>query len=569
MNLSVANSAGGQGSQKRLRLHACVRCRRSKRKCDGSRPCSTCTRYQHECQYDDAGTVAVAAPAFPTRSAVANHSTAQDLIGRSSTPAVERHSVTGGQSTAPPRRGYIAPAKGRFIEGHSSAAYPRSLGMSLGLPEPPRLHAFAYHLGIRKEPTSLVRARLAELLSWEQARTLIDIYISVVHPVFGFVDSDLLYRRSHAHWHGETQGLPYEAVVGGVVSLASLFSNHIPEELETEVVLHAKTVLEDPVVSRFPCLDLASGWILRTLYVRATGRPYVACLSSTISITIVEAMGLHQDANTTTLAGEKAPLTRTGSDEIRERVACTAQSLHVLLAYDYGRSIINIGPVPRGHVQSRAGDFTLQMAGLADAVLQSIDCAGPEDSRRTLTQLLDDLVAAPSDHDFVTLTKAELCFAVYRRLRMLDPGPQEAQVRDILDVGASAVPAARRLAAQKHPWWNIVNAMFQYVCVLLSVNSTKSLANLALTIETLEIVNRQFDSRLTLEALSTARLLTRAYVESEKEKISLLQDISGVTDQDPPVEDDDAMQYSVADLDLEAFLQPMPNASLFDMLDLL
>ncbi len=150
------------------------------------------------------------------------------------------------------RKGFVLPDKGRFIEEHSSAAQPRSLGLKLGLVVPPRLHAFAYHLGIRKEPGCLVHPRLTELVPWEHARALVNTYMTVVHPVVGFLNSDLLYHRAHTHWNGEGQGLAFETVAGGVIILASLFSNQLPEETEMELSLHLKAVLEDPVVSRTP-----------------------------------------------------------------------------------------------------------------------------------------------------------------------------------------------------------------------------------------------------------------------------------------------------------------------------
>ncbi|KAK6078938.1 beta-ketoacyl synthase domain-containing protein [Seiridium cupressi] len=433
--------------------------------------------------------------------------------------------------------GYVAPAKSRFIERHSSAAQARSLGLRLGLANPPRLHAFAYHLGVRKEPESSLQPRLQEMLVWEQARALIDTYISVIHPVFGFLDSDALYHRSYQHWHGETQDLVYEAIVGGVAALGSLFSNQLSEHSEAEIVLQTKTVLQDPVVSRFPCLDLAAGWILRTLYVRATTRPYVAHLSSVVTINLIEVMGLHRDMESTSLAGE-VPDDRMKDTELRERTVSVARTLHSVIAFDYGRATINIGSVPCDHIRAGPNDFTLQLASLASVVSRTaaVTCAD-------LSRILGELVEAPSDHDFVTLTKAELCFATYRRLRLLPPGTNESEIQAILEVGVSAIPAARRLATQQLP----------------------CLANLGAAMEVLRDINHRFQSKLTAEALNTAQLLVRVCMENKNKELSLLRSISGLEGTENVVTTTTTSPW--LDLDLEDFLQPPYTSTFFDIGD--
>ncbi len=554
--------------RKRLNTgRACGNCRRSKRRCDGSCPCSTCLRYGHECRYPDPH--ATVPRSVSARLAISGNSKVHDAPEKIATPATLSLDSTDGVSDQPapelPRGGYIAPAKGRFIADHSSAAQPRSLGLKLGLAEPPRLHAFAYHLGIRKEPRTLVCPRLAALIPWEQTRSLIDIFVSIVHPVFGFIDSELLYKRGEMHWHEEQQDIAFEAFVGGVIALGSFFSNQLPEDMETEVALHVKAILEDPVVGRQPSMDLASGWILRTLYVRATGRPYSACASGLAAINIIEAMGLHREAEVLKEAEDPNFLAEARSSDSRERLAHVAQSLHFLLSYDFGRSIVNLKAIPCSHIRLQVGDFTQQLFRLTDAIREHDTVAGCDGSRDSLSQALLKLLSAPDDHDFLTLTKAELCFALYRRLRLLDPGPKESQVQDVLKMGMSAIPAARRLAALKHPWWNIINAMFQYLCVLLSINSTESLKNLAPTLETLEIIDQCFSSRLTQEALVTARSLIRACMEIKDREVSSLRLIVGEPGQQDSSIPGDNIQYPVADVDLEAFLQSTYSTSFLDM----
>ncbi|KAK7211800.1 hypothetical protein V2G26_018978 [Clonostachys chloroleuca] len=429
----------------------------------------------------------------------------------------------------------------------------------MGLSEPPRLHAFGYHLGIREEPKSTLQPLLTELLTWEQARALIDIYTSVIHPVFGFLDTDSLYQRSHSHWHVQIQRIQFEALLGGVIALASFFSDQLPRDVEMRVALHSKSILEDPMVGIFPCLDLVSASILRTIYVRGTTRPYVAGLSSLITINMIEAMGLHQDLNSISFVGDQRPADKVvGGVGIRERVAMVAQSLHILFAYDFGRSIINLVSLPSRGIPQSAGDFTFQQTALINIISKSLnEKESAADPRERLVIALEELAAMPTDHDFTALTKAELCFAIYRRLRLLDPPLQESQVENIIQAGTTAIPAARRLAAQKHPWWNTIHTIFQYVCVLLSINSRPCITEVAPAIETLRILNQQFSSRITQEALNMALSLVRACTENKRQELSLLEGVMGISGQEV------APDEATANMELEDFLQPL-NDDLFE-----
>ncbi|VUC25837.1 unnamed protein product [Clonostachys rosea] len=414
----------------------------------------------------------------------------------------------------------------------------------MGLSEPPRLHAFGYHLGIREEPKTTLQPLLTRLVTWEQARALVDIYTSVIHPVFGFLDTELLYQRSHSHWHGETQRIQYEALLSGVLALASFFSDQLSRDVEMRVALHCKSILEDPMVGIFPCLNLVSASILRTIL---------------ITIHMMEAMGLHQDVRSISFVGDERPTDNVvGGVEIRERVAMVAQSLHILFAFDFGRSIVNLRSFSSRDLPQGAGDFTFQQTALTNVISKMLDEGESAlDLRERLVVALSELTAVPTDHDFTTLTKAELCFAIYRRLRLLDPPMQETQIENFIHAGTAATAAARRLAAQKHPWWNTIHTIFQFVCVLLSIDSRQSIAEVTPAIETLQILNQQFSSRITQETLNMALSLVRACIENKRQDISLLEAVTGISEQE--VVPDEAM----ANVDLDAFLQPM-NDDIFE-----
>ncbi|KAJ5588341.1 hypothetical protein N7537_011019 [Penicillium hordei] len=540
-----------EGTRLRPR-RACDECRKRKRKCDGGLPCSTCVRYEYSCRYEYGKS---------QRSARAAPSASQMTPAERLPPTPEHtHSdapvLTGGGIEQ--QASFLEREKGRFLSHASSVSQARSLGLGLELPEPPRLHSFGYHLGIRKEPESSLSIRLPQLLSWDQASSCIDVFTAVIHPVFGFMKMESIFQRAQGHWQGRLEGYPFEAVITGVIALGSLFSNRIGQEKELEIVLHAKNVLDDPVISRRPSQDLVVAWVLRTIYSRATGRPNVAWLQSATTLHLIELTGIHYDAARLASSAEGTNTSMHDDSDLCARITSIAQSLHIMIAYDYGKSIIHLDSAVHHHIQPRQGDFTLQLSELTNKIPTATTYSDPITNQAQLLQAMEQLMATPVDHDFLLLARAELCFAIHRRLRILGLGLTRQQTKLIVDAGTAALPAARRLSAQLHPWWNVTNALFQFVCVCLSIGTTETLTNIQPTIETFESVIQHFDTHLTQEAFSTLLLLTSACQGEKEKQANLLRLAKGMRS-----ENDAPYQGQRGQVDLAMFDPQV--ASLFDL----
>ncbi|KAL1998385.1 hypothetical protein VTN02DRAFT_6294 [Thermoascus thermophilus] len=551
-------SSPPSGHMRQRSRQACVPCRQRKRKCDGTLPCSTCTGYGYDCQYkNDEGQRSASKRSASDSSTQLPAAKAPRLASGSNSHDPE-------QGTVPPlQHGILEPSKFRYMSRHSSVAFPRCLGLDLQSANPPRLHSFAYHTGIRSEPGFHVSFQLVEFISWDRVRGLVDIYASTVHPVFGFLDMDRLRQKCEAHWHGKPQGPGLEAVISGVMGLASLFSGLLSEEQETRIVLHAKELLEDPYCSRFPSIEQVAAWILRTIYIRATTRPHVAWLCSCVTMHLVEATGLHRETEGVVLVTDRKTGPAQETSVIRERVAPVARCLNVMISYDYGRSIVDVGPIFQKQMEPRAGDFTLQLCELVRAVPLDDTNRDSVTRRADLLQALDNLVATHTDHDFLTLARTELCFCIYRRLRLLDQCLRQEQLEKVITVGMSALPAARRLIAQKHPWWNVIGPVFQFVCVLLAIDTTEGLANIPKAMEALEMIAQNLNTHLANEAVHTARLLVRASVEKKRKGIAILEGIGGV----PALDDTTRLenQWLLDETDWDAFLRPPSATQFMDM----
>lgn len=398
---------------------------------------------------------------------------------------------------------------------------------------PPRVHSFAYNTGVRRELSYSVTFKLDEYITWTEVYDSINLYETVIHQVFGFVDIENLRRRSHDHWHGKPQGANFEALISGIVALASLFSQVLCENRELRVVQHAKDILDDPAIARFPTLDTMSAWILRTIYTRSTSRPGITWQYSCTMMHLCENIGASREPEPSTQTADTATKTLHEARDLRARLAIVARCLHVFISYEHGRSTVEIGPIPEHNVIQRKGDLTMQFNALINTL--------PPDSRAHHDQLsrhqelcnaLNDLLAAPADHEFLTLVKTDLCFCVYRRLRLLDLGGLQKEPLDqVIRAGKMALPAARSLVVLRNqPWWNTVGSVFQYLCVLLAIDISDSLAAIPEAMETLETITKHLHTHLADEALSTARLLVRAMREKKRKEFDILERIAGVVD---------------------------------------
>ncbi|CAG8020542.1 unnamed protein product [Penicillium salamii] len=501
---------------------ACLNCRQRKRKCDGKHPCNTCVGYGYDCNYD------AAQAASSNKKRQFEGEPAPTQAAKAARISSEPLGVRQNASSAP--SGILDSAKSRYVGRYSCVAFPLCVGLELQAAKPPRLHSFAYHLGARKEPDSTVRLQLTKRISWNTIRSQLDFFFTTIHPVFGFLDKILLYERCEKHWHGQPQSPDFEAIVSGVAALTSLFSGSLDGDKEMWLALHAKEILEDPFVSRFPSIDQVAAWILRTLYLRATTRPHVAWICSCTLMHLVEATGLHQAPQSLILATRKG-LEDSSSElsDALQRTAWVAHCLHVIIAYEYGRSVMNLEIPAQKSLPLSTGvdDFTPQLCSLVDAVPLSTKAPDTSVAIHELSSSLIHLAEISVGHDFLILVRADLGFSVYRRLRLLKSNLKESLLNEVITMGMSALPAARTLVSQIRPWWNVISTVFQFVCVLLVIDTQATVKHLPEAMDTLEMIVDVLDTHLAKEAITTARNLVRASLEKRRKGIETLERVLG------------------------------------------
>jgi hypothetical protein len=457
------------------------------------------------------------------------------------TGSVERSVLRSTHFTTGRTRGFLDLHKSRYFNKESCASFPRSLAVELQTSNLPRLHAFAYHAGVRSDPIYSSQYDLANLVTIAQVQHLIGIYESTIHPVFGILDLATLSHQCDAQWHGRVQGEAFEAVAAGVIALASLFSNFLTREVESAIVDHAKCLLEGALCVSPPNIHWVMARILRTIYLRATSQPWPAWLCSSTTMHLVEAVGLHRSPEEVTIVVNSEGRLHEGSIQMRERIFEVAWSLNLIILYDYGRSSVNLGTINPRFLPNRPNDFTDQFCSLVCMIAVDDTALASTTENTDLLALLEQVCTAPADHDFIVLTRAELALCIYRRLHHFGYCPAKEKIDQIIAVVMPALQAARQLVALEQPWWNILGTVFHFICGLLSVNyfvvdpisghfvddlqinTTSSLEQVLEALQTLEHLSQKLDTHMAKEAVKTANDLVNASLNQMRKAMKNLE----------------------------------------------
>ncbi|CAD6445767.1 1f46fd72-66f2-4bf3-81e6-fcd51f652c19-CDS [Sclerotinia trifoliorum] len=539
---------------------ACIPCRQRKRRCDVEFPCSMCSRYGYNCRYTDERSPTI--PNLPpVRSILPGLTEMQHGFASSTTnPTDGRQSIANTQPSSISsqnvvEQGILDPLKSRYMSQHSAVAFPRSLGVEFQSANPPPLHSFAWNCGIRAEEAASAHTNLTRLVSFDEFKRYSDIYMVTVHPPFGFLDWPYFMKRCNDYWSNQGRDLTFGAVVGGVIALGSFFAFRLGHPRELEIVQHVKTVLEDPTLSRHPSIDQINAWILRTLYLRSTTRPHVAWLASCITLHLAEATGLHQEVHLVLLATEGDTQAK-GLDEAEvERARKTfwmAWSVHTIISYEYGRSAVILNSITCKPINDIVGDSTAIHIKIAELIPRDNMIISSETHKEELMTALKGLAQMQVEHPFLSLSKGDVCFCFYRRLRIMKHVLEKEAIQCIIEIGNKAAEAADTFARNGHPWWNILSTTFQYFCVLLAIDTSESLSNVSWVLSILENIVRIVNTHLAVEAFDTAKVLLRDSMAKKRRDLGFLETADG--QHGPEVE-------RLVDINWDALLDPtFPDA---------
>jgi hypothetical protein len=418
-------------------------------------------------------------------------------------------------------QGLLDPVKTRYMGLHSVMAFPRNPGLDFQSADPPRVHSFAWNCGIRPEEPGSNHVNLKDLISREEFERYRKVYFETVHPVFGILDQKVFVRTADQFWREGSGHSAFEAIIAGVVALGSFFSATLGHSRESEIVEHAKNILEDPTISRSVSIDQVSAWVLRTLYLRSTTRPHLAWLASSIAIHLAEATGLHHEIDAVVLTTDPAePVIKpnqTASEQARKLFWC-AWMINTMISYEYGRSSSTLNHITCKHPQSTKEDYTALLISVAQLVPRESLDAGPD-----LQHTLSKIQQIPDVHPFISMSKGDLCMALYRHHHLLKLALDKKEILQIISIGNTAIEAACKLAEDNKFWWNVLCTVFQYNCVLLAIDTAESLAQVASALCTLENIAGLLRTHVSSEAVNTIKILLRDSMRKKRQEVQLLE----------------------------------------------
>ncbi|KAH6661913.1 hypothetical protein B0J14DRAFT_312675 [Halenospora varia] len=504
---------------------ACEPCRKRKIKCDGMEPCAACVGYDYDCVFkqrqippphsEQAANLVLQGSNINTTPSSGAKPSVRD-------PPVISESVDGpclaAETFVPPEGGRLIheSIKTRYTSASSAIAFPKILGTSLGLVDPPRLHSFGWNPGKRLEQNFLSQISICDIISADEMRKYAEIYFIELHPFFGFIDKALFFSRSANFWAARNHGSDFEALMCGVFGLGSYFSGSDASPAEARVVEQGRLLLDLSTAHPPALLSVkhVAAWILRTIYLRCTTRPHLSWIASCTAVHVAEAIGLHREISEQNMTRDMPRLVTSLEKELRLRTFWVALGINHFFAAEYGRSRVQLDLVDCKPLVPQDGDLTTRTL----AILQSIP--GSRMSEGTIsdfTVALNNLAIMSIDSPFLGLLRADACFSIFRMLQASHFGINATQIEMILEITRVALNGVTFLRTMDKPWWNVVGTPFHSVCVLLSISTPESFAMIPSSLESLKNVVATYESHLSNEALKTAFTLVRS-ARSKKSK---------------------------------------------------
>ncbi|KAL4792930.1 hypothetical protein BDV19DRAFT_367353 [Aspergillus venezuelensis] len=546
------------GKRKRARK-ACLPCHARKRKCDTVYPCTMCTTYGYTCHYakEETGHIQPAHDnalrrlnsqrGGPTADgkgcsmkgarAAPSHSHSPALGSQShrerapdSYPA-QGSSIQSPATVAGASPGIFDEQKFRHSGASSAMAFPHILGAAFGSENPPQMRSFAYNFGIRPEEASSAHGLLDDLISEADLSFFSNVFFSILGPIFDLTNPKIYTQRCHDYYHTSSSGrsaVAFAAVAAGTAALGSfLFPNRHPRE--SDLVQYAKAILDDPSSMRLHGIDHIIAWGLRVMYLRATTRPSNAWIASCTQMHLCEAIGLHEEENIQKMASIPGSAVLGHNAEQLRRIFWISWAGHIMICYEYDRSPVQFRAVTCQPIAPIAGSFSNEFVKLIQIIPSpnspfQLDVKSPSPTEQILAHF-KSLRNFQTTNPFLLITQAEIAFCFFRRLYALkSPIPDEA-ITSIIESGIAAVKAAEKQATQGRLFWNVIGSVFQYITVLLALDSSIATPHIGFAFRGLENLAKVADTVMTREALSIARRLLSLKREKKRREVELLEGV--------------------------------------------
>ncbi|OAP62632.1 hypothetical protein AYL99_01859 [Fonsecaea erecta] len=506
--------AAEDGGRRRARK-ACEPCKARKRRCNGNEPCLSCTRYEYQCYYTTQPRKRVAR--IPSLSE-----------GR---PPLELVPDISQPISALP----ISPEKEIKYNGHneqsmeanSGVVFPHILGMKFNPTSAPKVQGFGWNLGIHYHHSRSEKS-MTWIITRDEWHSLFDVYLREIHRPYGFLDPEIVLSKAARRWQDPHATNTYDHVLCGIAALATLFSPERTDNREGLLVDCAKEILESTSLLRDPTVHDAEAWLLRTLYLRCNSPPHAAWMASCTTMHIIEAAGLHRELADVSLVYSDAEPSE-HDVERRRRLFWVAKLLNSWISFEYGRSRVSLQGASCQSPTPTPGDSTTDLIAMFQ-LSEVLDPSKPSEPAE-LENCLMQVAGFQFTLNPLTLSQSNLCFTLYRRLRLATTNVKPQLLEQVIAVGCKGLEASIRATRASSPWWHVSNVPFQFACILLAMDTQESLCHVGQAILTLRTVVNHFKTPIAQKALATIEQLVRIAQNRKEQDIVLLQnclDNSGI-----------------------------------------
>jgi len=481
-------------------------------------PCNMCTQFEYKCYFE-------------------KHP-------RKRSKLVEQDAVENGIVQASPTRNATPPreetshedvSKMQSMEANSGIAFTKLLGMRLDASAGPKLFTFGWNLGTGSSSVPIVNP-ITNFLNQDQMVAMARLFFANAHPLYGILDVEWFMKQVMLRYSSQKPVQCPDHLMAGVAALGTLFGDNSLDSVLPALIDSAKLSLESTSTMQPATIYDVQSWILRTIYLRATGHPHACWMASSITMHLIESCGLQQEKDATSSVMYPPTNDHMNDLEIRRRTFWIARLLNTWVSFEYGRNRVALRGITSKLPAHREGDFTREYIDL-----YSISCCLDPDNADKPTQweeFLRQLEQYDAPHDCMELSRANLGLCAYRRLRLGNPNLASETINRIVAIGLGGLQAARNQANQGMPWWHVANVPFQCICVFLAIDTRESLTHIGTAMRTLEMVVKRFDTVAMKEALKTARFLVRLSKKKKDEDSEVLEKSlkREITTSDPKLE---------------------------------
>jgi hypothetical protein len=457
---------------------------------------------------------------------------------------VEQDAVENGIVQASPTRNATPPreetsqedvSKMQSMEANSGIAFTKLLGMRLDASAGPKLFTFGWNLGTGSSSVPIVNP-ISGFLTQDQMVAMARLFFANAHPLYGILDVEWFMKQVMLRYSSQKLVQCPDHLMAGVAALGTLFGDNSLDSVLPALIDSAKLSLESTSTMQPATIYDVQSWILRTIYLRATGHPHACWMASSITMHLIESCGLQQEKDATSSVMYPPTNDHMNDLEIRRRTFWIARLLNTWVSFEYGRNRVALRGITSKLPAHREGDFTREYIDL-----YSISCCLDPDNADKPTQweeFLRQLEQYDAPHDCMELSRANLGLCAYRRLRLGNPNLASDTINRIVAIGLGGLQAARNQANQGMPWWHVANVPFQCICVFLAIDTRESLTHIGTAMRTLEMVVKRFDTVAMKEALKTARFLVRLSKKKKDEDSEVLEKSlkRDITTSDPKLE---------------------------------